>query len=537
MNINYKKIMAPALAVSIMLGACNKDKFREDNTDPTTLYSVEPENQFLNGTVPAHSNDFEWFYDFYRRIMPWVQLSTNANGNAKTFIEEAGNFNQRYGIFYGGVGNKLVDVGKLIERMTPEEQAKRVHMKAIPNVLLAYYAFYTSDVNGSIPFSEAFQARYGGTFTPKYDTQEELFSNLDNLLKSTIATLKTTQSTAQISLAKYDLYYGGDVTKWVKAANALRLKIALRLIKRDPAKLATIAREVLASPATDLMSQESDSWVFDATANFTGGGNWNPTGFRAPYATVNFMKTTSDPRIRNFYHKNKWNDYVGSVASPDAAELPANRRLYTTVDTLSNIQYRLFVASFNGGTGINNFPIITYADFCFMRAELAQRNITTESASSWYNAGVEASIRMYDKWAKDAKIEQPTFPGFVDGYTAVSSTEITNYLNHATVKYDAAKGLEQICTQAYINYYKQPNEAWALWKRTGLPNNTTALSLERLFADGVEQTPPRRAPIIVLPNSELNYANNKAALEQMAKEAGFGSAPSDVKGRVWWDKP
>jgi hypothetical protein len=534
------KYIIPGVCLSLALHSCKKADFVELNTNPETLYDIPAQNQFLNATISTHNTDFEWYYDNLRRIMPWMQLSTANGGNGKTYIEDAGNFNQRYGNFYGNVGNRLYDVQKLIEKLPEAEQAKRVYMGAIPNILQAYYAFYVSDINGSIPFTEAFQARYGGTLTPTYDKQEDLFNTLDALLKSTIATLKSTPTAPQESLDKYDLYYKGDVQQWIKAANALRLKMAMRLMKRNPQKMATIVGEVLGSPASDLMSSDADSWVFDGLASFAGGGNFNPDGFRAPRSSVEFMKQTSDPRIRFFYQKNKWGQYVGSFSSPDAADQtinPQNARLYTTADTLSNLQYRLFQPSFNGGTGIVYFPLITFADFAFMRAELAARGVTAESAATWYNTGVTASLKQYDKWARDAKIQERNANNvYVDNYVALTDAEIAAYLARPEVAYNPAKGVELIAVQAYLNFFKQPNEAWALYKRTGYPNPTSVLSFERIFADNVEQFIPRRAPVVVKPPTDLNYQNNKAALEQMASDPDFGSGPSDVFGRVWWDK-
>ena len=538
MKFKYKSFIVAAAYVALLLTGCKKDDFVEDNTNPETLYDVPPANQFLNATISIHDRDFEWYYDFYRRIMPWMQMSTATAGNGKTFIEDAGNFNQRYGNLYVNVGNKLYDANKLIDNLPAEERPKYAQMKAINNILLVYYTFYVSDINGSIPFSEAFQARYGGTLTPKYDTQEQLFNTFDVMLKENLAVLKSTPAVTQQSLGNYDLYYGGNVANWIKAANALRLRLAMRYMKRDPNKMKTIATEVLSSPAAELMSSNADSWVLDARANFASGGNWNPDGFRAPRATVDFMLENNDPRIRLYYQKNKWGQYVGSYASPDASASPQNSRLYTTVDTLSNLQYRLFQASFNNGTGTNHFPVITFADFAFMRAELAARGVAGANAEQWYNTGVTASIKQYDQWAKDANIIERNANGvYVSNYVAITDAEIANYLTQPDVKYTPALALEQIAVQAYLNFFKQPNEAWALYKRTGYPNSTTVLPLERILADGVEQFPPRRAPISVLAPTDLNFVNNQAAISEMSKDASFGQGPSDVFGRVWWDKP
>ena len=99
-----KKIFKISIAGTVMLAAvftsCKKSAFVELNIDPNTLYSVRPEDQFLAATIGVE-DDFEAYYDDYRRIMWWMQMSTDARGNRKNFTRDVSNFNTRYGkIFY-----------------------------------------------------------------------------------------------------------------------------------------------------------------------------------------------------------------------------------------------------------------------------------------------------------------------------------------------------------------------------------------------------------------------------------------------------
>ena len=540
--------------VAATLSGCKKESFVEANTDETILAGIKPEEQFLNAGIRAHNSDFEAYYDFYRRIMPWMQQAVFQQGNSKNFLNDVGNFNQRYNVFYPQLGSILTDVQVIIDNMPAEEKAKRVHMRAIPDILKVYYAFYVSDINGSIPYSDAFMARYGGNLTPAFQSQPELFNIWDAKLKEVIGILKTTPSVTQVSLGNNDLYYRGDASKWVKAANALRMKMAFRLMKRDEAKAKAIITEVLADAAQ--MENNNDSWVMYADVSFNNGGNWDPTGFRAPKPTVDFMWNNSDPRIRMFYQKNNyteanlntakaagtypasttWNprQYVGAHISPDSA-LGQYRTWFTTkmvnssltLDTISYLQYRMWMPASNNGTGKNFFPIITYADYALMRAEAIARNYVSGNAEEWYNKGVEASIRFYSTAATNAQVTE---------HTPVTDAEISAYLNAPDVKFNAAKALEQIAIQSYLNYYKQPNEAWALYKRTGMPNKNTALKNEDIVIDAVVRDIPRRASIAPPLSTDPNYATRKAALDEMAKDPEFGQGPNDVFGRVWWDK-
>lgn len=549
------KLFPIVLVLSVLLFAgCQKDSFVKLNTNPDVLYSVKPEEQFFNAGRIAHGQDFEQFYDNYRRIMYWMQMSTAQGGNNATSFTEFGNFNARYSVFFPGVGSVTNDVAKLVEKMTPEEKAARQMLVAMAEVLKIYYAFYVSDINGSIAYTEAFDSRYGGTFTPKWESQQTLFNAWEAKLKTLAATLKTGAAN-QVSLTNYDQYYAGNSARWAKAANALRMRIAMRMLKRDAAKATTILKECVAD-ASNLMSSNDDSWNYIAHQSFTAGGNWNPQGFRAPEPTVNFMWETSDPRIGFFYQMNNYTQanidaaitakvlaagttqparrYVGAPISPDKAGSPAYSVWYTgrrvnaglVMDTISYLQERMFQPSFGGGTGQAFFPLITYADQQFMRAELAARGITSENAESLYNDGIKASIEFYSARAGAAA---------VTGYAAATAAQITAYTNHPTVKYNAAKALEQIAIQSYINFYKQPNEAWALWKRTGMPNKNTALANEDILINGSVFAIARRAVIGNPSPSDLNRVNRQAAIDDMKKDSEFGDQLLPY-GRVWWDK-
>jgi hypothetical protein len=281
------------------------------------------------------------------------------------------------------------------------------------------------------------------------------------------------------------------------------------------------------------MSSVDDSWVLLVGPSYADAtGNWNPNGFAAAKPLVDFFLAHADPRLRIFYRPNKDGQYVGSYTNPDASHAPQNAPLYAVADTLSLLQHRIFTPSYdegdgNGvGNGVGFYPYLTYAEYCFIRAELGARGITSDNAGTWYTNGVTASITFYDQRATAAKIT---------GYTAVSATEINNYLASPGIAFDATKAVDQITCQAYIDFYRQPSEAWAWWKRTGYPNTTSVLPWEPLTSNGASLTLPRRAPLTALPVTDANYANQQAAFAEMGQDPGFGS-PQDPNGRVWWDQ-
>jgi hypothetical protein len=574
MKKNMKKIryvIGVVALLSLAQLSCTKKEFAKLNTDPDILGSAPPPALFLSATLYTQ-NSFEYFYDLNRFLFPVAQIFTNSghrvSGNTLT---EGNSLQYRYNDFFvasttNGAGNYLTDAERQFDTLAADVRAARASWVPIFRILKAYYAFYVSDAYGSIAYTQAFKAKEG-LLRPAYDPQQALFDTLDAQLKSAVTALKAANaSTSQVLMGSYDLYYGDKadvILKWARAANSLRLKIAMRLMKRDPTKMASIANEVL-SDDVGVMASNDDSWIFQPNNTYTGGsgGNWDPLGTggaKGIKGTVDFMWNNSDPRIHLFYKTNNYTQanintaiaagklgagttqparrYVGSYASQG----PADSRLDVTtkvnddltLDTLSTIQDRLINPSNkdslgNNGTGRVSFILISYADVCFMRAELAARGVTSESAQTWYEAGITASINMYNDIASLAKVAHW-------GYKAVAPSEITSYLTSTDVQYNAAKALEQITTQAYINFFLQPNEAWALYKRTGYPNTTTALVYETFMLNGTVAPYPRRATINYPSEADDNYANKKAAIDAMAADPDFG-VPADNTGRVWWDK-
>jgi hypothetical protein len=532
----YKFFVLPLMLV-VAVTSCKKSAFVKDNINPGTLQTVDPGAQFMYAC--AHTpNDNEAYYDFYRDIMPWLQYTTAGGGNVSGFESPASShFNNRYNNFYTNVGLALSDVPYLVEALDSSERPGRVYELAINSIFKAYYGWYVSDISGDIPYSQAFEARYGGTLTPVYDVQQNLFDSLDLQVKAAVATLESSPSASQVLYGADDLFYGGsgnEVMAWIKAGNALRLKMATRLMKANPSGMTAIVQEVLADP--NQMSSNTDSWVLEVGPNYADWqGNYNPSGFLASKAMVNFMNQYSDPREPVFYRLNSNGAYVGSVASPDSARTPYWQAIYTASDTpVSLLQHRLWTPNYNEadgyglGTGNGYFPILTYPEYCFIRADLGARGYTTDNAGNWYTAGVTASIQEYDAWASAAGVTH---------YVPVTTGQISNYLGLPGITFNAARATEQIACQAYIEFFKQPAEGWAWWKRTGYPSTTSVLAWEPLIDNGSTATIARRAPLVPLPSSDANYANQQAAFKDMSGSPNWGATPDNSFGRVWWDMP
>jgi hypothetical protein len=555
-----------AVLAGMMLGSCTKG-FEDLNKSPNISDNTTPELLITQSVKSIVDRDFDWFYDSYQYQMQWMQFVTAAPTSSVGGLFNPTNTNDFYNALYKNIGRNLVDIEVMVGKMPADQKAKYAELVAIAKIIKVYAAWRVTDANGSIPYTQAWGARYEGNFTPAYDTQESLFATWDAELKASLATL-TQKLPNQVSYGAGDIFYNGNAANWAKAGNILRLKLAMRQIKRAPAKVGPIAKEVLASTA-GLFTGLEDEWKFvSAESNFARGGNWSMDNspIVAAKNMVDYMSANKDPRIGLFFEKNSYTQaafdslkaggalspgavyggqrYVGLPASPDKRTNPAYavlfaKKTYTlkfgsvtvtkNYDTISNIQKRLFDLNQEGnGSGRYTQPILTYAEMCFMLSELSVRGMIGEDAKTWYEKGIAASVNAYDKMGALAAVKD---------YVALDPAAVQAYISMPAVAFTGTTDvlLEKINIQNFLNHYKSPWEAWGAWKRSDVPKVGGILAFEPFVSLGQNIQVPRRWAL-PQPTTNDNIANWRSAISDMQKTGEYGDDANALTGRVWWDK-
>ncbi|HEY8956130.1 SusD/RagB family nutrient-binding outer membrane lipoprotein [Chitinophaga sp.] len=551
----------------LMLSSCTKN-FADLNTSPVITQDPPPELLITQSVKSIVDRDFDWFYDAYQYQMQWMQFGVASPGTSPTGLFSPTNTNDFYNALYKNIGRNLVEIQDVVARKPQDQQAQYSNLVAIAQILKVYSSWRVSDANGSIPYTEAWGARSDANFTPKYDTQETLFATWDAELKKAVETLAAGLPT-QVSYGANDIFYSGDAAKWAKAGNVLRLKIAMRLLKRAPEKVSAVAKEVLASKA-GIFASNDDEWKFvSAAINFARGGNWamdnNPLS--AAKNMVDYMVDNKDPRLNLFFEKNSYTKalfdslklagiysptaqyvdrrYVGLPSSPDKRTNAAYSNVFTVkkyvmvingktinrnADTISPLQRRLF--NLDAENGSNNGarytqPILTYAEQCFMLAELVVRGMVEGDAKTYYENGITASVTAYDAMGNLAKIQD---------YAPLNAAALQAYIATPAVAFTGATDvlLEKINIQNFLNHFKSPWEAWGAWKRAGVPKVGGILPMEPMVSSGQTVEIPRRW---ILPQPSIaNQVNWRNAITEMQKTGEYGANDNDFTGRVWWDK-
>ncbi|MDE6985392.1 MAG: SusD/RagB family nutrient-binding outer membrane lipoprotein, partial [Bacteroides acidifaciens] len=105
-------------------------------------------------------------------------------------------------------------------------QEKFPEAYAVAQILKVTAMHRVTDIYGPLPY---LQFGHGGLETP-YDSQEDIYKSFFIDLDEAIVELQqyTTNYPGSKPLAKYDLVYGGDFVKWLKFANSLKLRLAMR---------------------------------------------------------------------------------------------------------------------------------------------------------------------------------------------------------------------------------------------------------------------------------------------------------------------
>ena len=365
---------------------------------------------------------------------------------------------------------------------------------AIARILKAYIYWTITDRWGDVPYFGALK----GDPNAAFDAQELIYKDLIKELTESVA-----QFTTDGAPIKGDIAYSGDVTKWQKLANSLRMLMALRLSKKYPGSSDYAATQFKAALADAAGSIATNADNF--TLNYPGGNFKNPYynmyDGRKDYGESATMTTLlgaplNDPRQAVF----------GATVTGAASTLGVPYgRARTFIDPWcgSNPTYcYVFAPSYRTATSPQ--AIIKASSVLLARAEAADRGWTSETTNTLYQAGITAS---FTQWGLAA----PT----------------AGYLGTAGVALTAAPGtganLQQIAIQQYIAFFPDGTQGWSNWRRTNYPTLLPA-------PDGtnIPKVIPRR----------YMYGTTDYSLAKVATEAAVAALPGGdlMDSKVWWDQ-
>jgi len=385
-----------------------------------------------------------------------------------------------------------------------------------------------TDTWGYIPYSQALQG--ADNSSPAYDSQESIYPALIT---------EITDAQAQIDVAAGsilgDIIYGGDMAKWKKFANSVKMRIAIRMSNDnvDKAGAGNAISEAFAAGAF--------TSIDDNAAYFFLGGvpSNNPLNenqktrqdFAVSKTLIDFLKLKNDPRLP-FYANGTVNDptkYVGFPYGMDNGEATA---LSTTNHSMpGNIVYAPTAPAF----------YMLYDEVEFILAEACVRLGLNGIAKDHYEAGIKASMNYWNQlkdntpmgWDRIDNGNTNVLPASITG------AEMDAYIASAEVAWDAAKALQLIAEQKYIALYPSGLQAWFEYNRTGFPAILVQPGETVPYDGGSYTFIPMIEPLdhktphrMYYPSEEqdLNGANRDAAVAAMKGDGDKFST------KLWWQK-
>lgn len=355
-----------------------------------------------------------------------------------------------------------------------------------------------SDRWGNIPYTDALKLD-SGTTKPKYDKQSYIYPNLLKRLKTAVEALNVDGD----ALGGGDVLLGGDITKWKKYGNSLRLRIAARIANIDPADAKATFEEILGNPAKyPILENNSDNvmftWNNEYPEPYADYYQTRPNEYGVSKLMVETLKSYGDPRL-SVYAKptTAWTN--ASDADKDTiakyAGYQNGQAAYANVASYSGIGTRFMSTSSLTGFSPWLRSCETYFAIAYAASKGWNVGMTQESA---YNKGVTLSL---------------TENGFAD-------SDVATYLD-GKAKYDGSQ--EQLFIQWWISVFKNSMEAWSLFRMSGYPAGNV-IAPDSYYPG--HNTPPM---CYGYPDTERNLNTDNCKVESAAEVDYFWGK------QMWWD--
>jgi hypothetical protein len=452
-------------------------------------------------SVDTWSGYTAWATDFGLAHANWV---VNADWNNHIWNDS----------FYNGgrIFSLWLDVNEALETYgVVDGEQQYPHFVAINNILKAFGGSRVADIYGPIIYSHYGEELTGSNFDSLEDAYDAMLTDLteaadvlDDCLQRDVA-----------DISGFDIVYNGDLAKWARLANTLRLRLALRIVKADPAKAQAEAEAAINHPQGVMV--KGDSYIMQ------GAGRINPlynislwTDIHMSANMQSILGGYGDPRLLKF--GNPVEDQVVGI------------RMGVDLTAPKPADYKTKISSINVTSSADPYTVMQDAEARFLLAEAALRGWNAGgTAEEFYEAGVQMS---FDDWAA----------GSADGYLASTATPADwvdpigatenniAAMSDVTPAWDEAlsdeEKLEKIITQKWIAGFPEGYNAWAEWRRTGYPklfptaNNGSGGVVDSNLGF-------RRMPYVqsVKENNAAGYADATSKL----------GGPDDVNTRLWWD--
>ena len=502
--------LIPIFCLTVLAGlqsSCTKD-FSKINTPTNIPESIPLGSLFLemqNMVYPAQNNNYQMsenlIGDVYGR---YFAISNTWTTNFGTYNAPDSWLNSpytdAYAMFYPAYN-----------KVQKETNGEGVFFQWAQLLKVGLFHRIT-DMYGPIPYSKV------GS-TGDYDSQEQVYTNMFNDLDKAIQTLTEFVNVYpnDRSMAQFDNVYGGDFVKWIKFANSLKLRLAMRIAYANP-DLAKQKAEEAVSHLIGVIQDNADNASIRYNPNPIKVMWDDYSDSRVAADIVTYMKGYNDPRISKYFQ--------------------TTSKVYTTGEGYYGLRVGINIPSKDWATRYSTPAIyegdrllwMNASEIAFLKSEGALRGWAMgATAEALYNTGIELSFAQHNvSNALSTYISNTT----LTQANNVDPTYPANALSKITIKWNEAGSfetkLEQIMTQKWIAIYPLGQEAWSEQRRTGYPRFFPIVLNRNANESALTKDGPSRIPFA--PNEKiLNLEKYNAGVQLLG-------GPDNYSTKLWWDK-
>ncbi|WP_242156224.1 SusD/RagB family nutrient-binding outer membrane lipoprotein [Aestuariivivens sediminis] len=495
------------LAMFALLAISCTDDFDEINTSQTGFTSDEVSAKFFltSAQVRLYAPDrFPYWRAHLIHSDRFAGHFTFGHDNSWWGDDLCYNYNGSYsGATYGWIAGHFGQIKGFLDLTKEGGEFENQYMYAMALIMKGLYFQMYTDIYGMVPFSEA---GVDGILNPKFDAQIDVYKGIIADLENAMTLIGSAERTGLgvDDAGSNDIYCGGDLQKWKRLANTLKLRIAMRALGADGDNFAQGAiTSALSAPLLDDQTGSAvmkKDFIISEWASSSYGDMWHDFGVGSGASwtmgatLLNTLKHSNDPRLSayalpapggSFAYTDDGTDpnfqdrlnfvisaldassaeYTMSVAgNVTTIEVPSGQYIgqpsRINSDTYPFIRYEMFsipseTVTHKRGTQVNAYPeiILTSAESYFLQAEAVVRGIGSGDAQALYESGIREAMKLWNVSGDDYIASEPM-------------ADITT----GTME----EKLEKIAIQRWIASYTDGFEAWAVVRDTGYPSELAA---------------------------------------------------------------
>jgi hypothetical protein len=530
--MNYKILFLSLLIAGTLLTGCDKS-FVSINTDPEHLTAANMNYKYLFTAaqlITSGNSDANAYEDWRNNLIYASTMIQHLSSTVSYWCGDKYTYNSGYNSAYWeqNYGDPVKNIVEVVTHTKTDSTLTNFYN--IARIFKVFMFQRLTDMYGDCPYSQAGLGYISNITAPKYDKQQDIYTDMFNELQDAAGKLNATGTN---TVGSADVLYSGDPVKWKKFAYSEMLRLAMRLVKIDPVNAQKWAQAAITG---GVMSSNADNAIFSHATQVSGtvtvNGNGlvldgvDPNASRLSKTFVDYLVSTSDPRL----------PYIGTVISDpsvsnDIGDNTPSKQLgqpngYDNLGKATDISTAPgYPGSQNSYSVVNRQTFsradaptffLTYAETALLEAEAAQRGWSSGNPATLYASGVTAAMGQFDQIAANLGNTPAALPG-------IQPSAIATYL--AANPYNPATALNQINTQYWVATFMDEYEAWSNWRRSGYPVLTPIANYPLNATNG---TIPRR----------FTYSQGEASTNPTNYAAAVaGLANGDkMTSRVWWDK-